>query len=155
MTKNTLLAVSGIADTFDLAFGWIIGPWTIVVDLPVTIIHVWYAGPRALFTLAEYVPFVGVLPLYTLLAMSYDDHETATQATVVNQYSSDHSHAALPPPTLPASDKPFYLQVRGKQIGPLTSAQATQLYRSGTLPSDSLCWQEGMAGWEPIQVRLS
>lgn len=90
MTKKTLLIISGIADSVDLVTGWIPGPWSFIVDVPVTIAHFVYAGPKAFVVLLEYVPVVGVAPIYTLAAMSYPDKDSVgTRVTVPPPLSHD------------------------------------------------------------------
>lgn len=83
ISRKTLLVVSGIADALDfLGFGAFPFFWTFVIDIPITIIHFCYAGPRALVVLAEYIPFVGFVPIYTLAALFYDKQQKPT--TVVD-----------------------------------------------------------------------
>ena len=82
ISRKALLVVSVIADALDfLGFGAFPFFWTLVIDIPVTIIHFCYAGPRALVVLAEYIPFVGFVPIYTLAALFYD--KQPRPATVV------------------------------------------------------------------------
>jgi bacteriorhodopsin len=46
-----------------------------VIDIPVIIMHLAYAGPVGLGTLLELVPVVGILPVFTLAAAGYEKHE--------------------------------------------------------------------------------
>lgn len=76
VSRKTLLTVSAIADALDLlGFGLLPGPWSLLIDLPVTVIHFLYAGPKAFVVLAEYIPGVGFLPCYTMAAWFYAKHE--------------------------------------------------------------------------------
>lgn len=113
MTKKTLLVISGIADSIDIATGWIPGPWSVFVDVPVTIAHFLYAGPKAFVVLLEYVPVVGVAPIYTLAAMSYPDspdsfskaggvaRPAAPHASVIDVEVVAPRSLATPPPVPP------------------------------------------------------
>lgn len=73
VSRKTLLTISAIADALDFAGGGIlVGPWSLIIDVPVTILHFLYAGPRAAIVLAEYIPLVGLVPFYSIAAASYD-----------------------------------------------------------------------------------
>jgi len=72
MTKSTVIAVSVVRDFLDLFIH--IPGIDQLLDIPVLYVHFRYAGPRALVALPELIPFVGVVPLYTLLAISYPSH---------------------------------------------------------------------------------
>lgn len=50
------------------------------------------------------------------------------------------------PPPLPAAN-PFYAAIDGKQAGPYTIDQLSQLITAGTINPQSQVWQKGMAGW--------
>ncbi|MDB6025858.1 MAG: hypothetical protein JWM68_2081 [Verrucomicrobiales bacterium] len=80
MTKKTLLKISAAADALDLVTGWIPGPWTLIVDVPVFICHFLYAGPRALWVLTDNIPIVGILPIYTIAAMAYPEKGQVSEA---------------------------------------------------------------------------
>jgi hypothetical protein len=87
MTKSQLITVSGVRDFLDfILIGQIPGlNW--LLDLPVLIMHLKYAGPVALFTLLEAFPIVGFFPIWTIAAMSYKNHDKPAQpeAPVVPQ----------------------------------------------------------------------
>ncbi len=73
ISRKLLIAVSAIGDGLDfLGFGAFPFFWSVVIDAPITILHFLYAGPRALVVLAEYIPMVGFLPIYTIAALAYD-----------------------------------------------------------------------------------
>jgi hypothetical protein len=80
MTKSQLIKWSGIRDFLDIiVIGQIPGiNW--LLDLPVLIMHLNYAGPVALFTLLEAIPGLGFLPIWTIAAMSYPNHDEACHA---------------------------------------------------------------------------
>jgi hypothetical protein len=73
ISKTTLVTVSVVADAIDIIFlaGIAPGPWSLLIDAPVTAMHFAYAGPKAAVVLAEYVPFAGFLPIYTIAALLY------------------------------------------------------------------------------------
>jgi membrane protease subunit (stomatin/prohibitin family) len=50
------------------------------------------------------------------------------------------------PPPLPAAT-PFYAAIDGKQAGPYTIDQLSQLITAGTINPQSQVWQKGMPGW--------
>ena len=43
----------------------------------------------------------------------------------------------------------WYYAVEGASIGPVSQSEFESLVRSGTIRSDTLVWQEGMADWLP------
>jgi len=63
---RTLLIASIAGDVLDLFDAGL--P---ILDLPVTILHFMFAGPIAALTLTEYIPIVGMLPLYTTACFLY------------------------------------------------------------------------------------
>ena len=73
MTKGNLVKISMVADFLDFVVVGQIPVLSWVIDLPVIIMHVAYAGPAGLTTLIELVPFVGILPMFTLAAAYYED----------------------------------------------------------------------------------
>lgn len=75
MSKKTLLAVSVFSDVLDLAIVGQIPGLNLLIDLPVVAMHVYYAGPKGLWTLLELLPGVGFVPVFTMAAMSYPDEE--------------------------------------------------------------------------------
>ena len=46
----------------------------------------------------------------------------------------------------------WFYAAQGQQHGPVTEAQLDELYRNGTIPSETLVWHDGMAGWESYQT---
>jgi len=73
ISKKTLVTASIIADAVDvlLLVGISPGPWSVITEGPVTVMHFMYAGPRAVVVLAEFIPFAGLLPIYTIAALLY------------------------------------------------------------------------------------
>jgi hypothetical protein len=71
MSRKTLLVFSIFADVLDfLVVGQIpILSW--VIDIPLIVLHVQYAGLRGLWTLLELVPFVGLLPVFTIATFAH------------------------------------------------------------------------------------
>ena len=54
VSRTTLLTVSIRADLIDLAgLGLAPGPWSLIIDAPVTAVHFLCAGPKALVVLAQ------------------------------------------------------------------------------------------------------
>lgn len=64
---------------------------------------------------------------------------------------------AMPAPTQPAasavSPTPtiFYVALDGKQVGPLGESELSALIAQGKVAKDTLCWQPGMACWQPVE----
>lgn len=73
MTKGGLIAVSVVRDLLDFTPFGHIPVVDQLLDLPVIYLHYRYAGPKALVGLPEIVPFIGFLPIFTVLAISYGD----------------------------------------------------------------------------------
>jgi hypothetical protein len=46
-----------------------------LLDLPLIIMHFDYAGPAAAVTLLEAIPVVGLLPIFTIMALCYPNHD--------------------------------------------------------------------------------
>ncbi len=71
LTKQTIVVISIIADLLDFT------PFhfAFIIDIAVIIIHYLYAGPRALWGIFDMIWGVGVLPIYTGLALSYKNKE--------------------------------------------------------------------------------
>ncbi|HPR64685.1 MAG TPA: AIM24 family protein [Thermoanaerobaculia bacterium] len=47
----------------------------------------------------------------------------------------------------------LYVMEQNNQVGPLTDEAIAAMIREGRLSSATLCWEEGMAGWEPLSTR--
>lgn len=139
MTKKTLMIISMIADSVDIVTGWVPGPWTPFVDIPVTVIHFLYAGPKAFFVLGEYLPGLGVLPLYTIAASLYDTTSrktTTLETTVVDTEIVAEAprrpclppplprplSPALPPP-LPIAPEPSEVEVKLRHLATLHQSE--------------------------------
>lgn len=71
MTKSDVVIVSVIRDLLDFTPFGHIPLLDQMLDLPVIYMHVKYAGPRGLTTIPELIPLVGILPIFTVLALSY------------------------------------------------------------------------------------
>lgn len=81
MTKRNLVTVSIFADALDVAVIGQIPGLSWFIDIPVILMHLLYAGPKALPTLLELVPVVGTIPLFTIAALSYPDKDKSPAAT--------------------------------------------------------------------------
>lgn len=68
--RTWMIVASVIADLIDLTG---IGQLAIPIDIAVITLHLIYAGPRALIGIVDMIPVVGFLPIYTGLALSYDE----------------------------------------------------------------------------------
>jgi hypothetical protein len=68
MNKGTVVGFSVVADVLDFTG---IGQIFYIVDFVIIIIHLLYAGPRALLGILDMIPGVGFLPIYTFLALTY------------------------------------------------------------------------------------
>lgn len=44
----------------------------------------------------------------------------------------------------------FYVAIDGKQTGPLSEAELTQLIMQKQVSKDTLAWMPGMTAWQPI-----
>lgn len=73
ISKKTLIMASIVADAVDvlLLVGISPGPWSVITEAPVSVMHFMYAGPRAVAVLTEFIPFAGFLPIYTIAALLY------------------------------------------------------------------------------------
>lgn len=105
ISRKMLLLFSLIADLLDIfCFGGLMpGWWSLIIDVPITIIHFLHAGPKALITLAEYVPFLGFLPCYSGAAFflyNLNDEVDRLQAAKSSAPSSTQ------PPQPPLDAKP-------------------------------------------------
>ncbi|MBQ7634585.1 MAG: DUF4339 domain-containing protein [Bacteroidaceae bacterium] len=64
---------------------------------------------------------------------------------------------AMPAPTQPAASAVspatsiFYVALDGKQVGPLGESELSALIAQGNVTKDTLCWQPGMACWQPVE----
>lgn len=58
------------------------------------------------------------------------------------------------PPPLPSQpvDLPTYFAINGQQSGPYMQAQIVPLIVSGQVTCETLFWQQGMAGWQPVST---
>lgn len=72
MNKTTLLFVSIFTDTLDIFVVGQIPGLGQIIDLPAALMHFVFAGPAALVTLLDMVPVVGIIPIFTLMALSYE-----------------------------------------------------------------------------------
>jgi hypothetical protein len=97
MTKSQLIKWSGVRDFLDIiVIGQIPGlNW--LLDLPLFIMHLNYAGPRAFFTLLEAIPGVGLIPIWTIAAMSYPNRDPVTEAMSPQQFAYQQPMQYLPP----------------------------------------------------------
>lgn len=53
------------------------------------------------------------------------------------------------PPKLPEQKMAVYVLVNGQQAGPFTKTELAQLVKNGSLQSETLVWEAGMAAWAP------
>lgn len=101
ISRKALIAVSCVADALDfLGFGAFPFFWTFVIDVPVTVIHFLYAGPRAFVVLAEYIPFVGFVPIYTIAALCYDKKSATPTVVDTSQTRPPARSQNQPPPVI-------------------------------------------------------
>ncbi|MBR2165130.1 MAG: DUF4339 domain-containing protein [Paludibacteraceae bacterium] len=56
------------------------------------------------------------------------------------------------PPKLPEQKMAVYVLVNGQQAGPFNKTELAQLVKNGTLQSDTLVWEAGMAAWGPANT---
>lgn len=56
------------------------------------------------------------------------------------------------PPPIPMQpvEPPVYFAVNGQQVGPYQMANVPALIASGQVTRETLFWQQGMAGWQPV-----
>lgn len=66
--KQFVITASIVADLLDFTG---IGHFMYPVDIVIIIIHMLYAGPKALIGVLDAVPVIGILPIYTFLALTY------------------------------------------------------------------------------------
>jgi hypothetical protein len=70
--RQVVITASIIADALDFTG---IGHFLYPIDLVVIFLHLLYAGPKALTGLLDMIPVVGVIPIYTILALTYKKDE--------------------------------------------------------------------------------
>lgn len=75
MTKGDLVKLSLLADVLDLVVVGQIPVLSWVIDIPIIALHVAYAGVAGLTTLLELIPFVGIVPFFTIAAFMYDAND--------------------------------------------------------------------------------
>ena len=56
------------------------------------------------------------------------------------------------PPKLPEQKLQVYVLVNGQQAGPFTQSELEKLVKNGTLTSETLVWEAGMAAWSPANT---
>jgi hypothetical protein len=66
--RQLVIASSVIADLLDLT---VVGHFLYFIDIAVIILHLVYAGPKALAGVLDMIPAVGMLPVFTILAVRY------------------------------------------------------------------------------------
>lgn len=76
MNSKLLLGASVTADLLDCFLIGQIPGLGHILDLPVFILHFMAGGPKALLTLAEAIPAVGFLPVFSYFAWRY--HKTGS-----------------------------------------------------------------------------
>lgn len=125
VSRTTLLTVSIIADLIDLVgLGLAPGPWSLIIDAPVTALHFLYAGPKALVVLAEYIPGVGMLPCYTLAALFYYKQPAATPVPApVRTVTAD---AAPPRQSRPPVTRPILMTEEVIPLKPASTGDAAR-----------------------------
>ncbi|MBL9118516.1 MAG: hypothetical protein JNL80_01220 [Phycisphaerae bacterium] len=74
MTKSQLILLSAVRDVLDFTPIGHIPVLDQLLDIPVIVAHFRYAGPRAFVVIPELMPLIGILPLYTLVALFYPAH---------------------------------------------------------------------------------
>jgi len=72
--------------------------------------------------------------------------------TPFNEYKSSSTEQLkiVKPPSLPHSQKVFYMLINDAQYGPYNIAQLSQMQKSGQLTLNTLIWTEGMEQWTEI-----
>lgn len=70
--RQFIIGASILADILDFT---IVGQFIYVVDVIIIILHMVYAGPKALLGILDMIPGVGLIPVYTFLSLSYDKDE--------------------------------------------------------------------------------
>lgn len=75
--RTWVILASIFADILDLTG---VGHVTYFVDAAVIVLHLVYAGPRALIGILDMIPGVGMAPVFTVLASTYDRKAPRTVA---------------------------------------------------------------------------
>jgi hypothetical protein len=73
ITRTSLVVSSLMADGLDLIGVGQIPVLSWVIDVPILLMHLRYAGVHGFFTIAELIPGVGTLPIFTIAALGYED----------------------------------------------------------------------------------
>lgn len=71
MTKQTLVILSVIADLLDLFVVGQIPGLSWIVDIPLILMHVSFAGSKGWLTMLEIIPLAGTFPVFTIAGMLY------------------------------------------------------------------------------------
>ena len=45
----------------------------------------------------------------------------------------------------------FYVAINGRQVGPISESEFTQLVKTKQVTKDTLAWMPGMLAWKPIE----
>ena len=69
MFRNIIVGISILADLLDFTG---VGHFLYFIDVVVIILHMLYAGPKALIGILDMLPGIGVLPIYTALSLTYE-----------------------------------------------------------------------------------
>jgi hypothetical protein len=118
ISKKTLLTVSIIADAVDvlLLAGISPGPWSIITEGPVTVMHFMYAGPRAIAVLTEFIPIAGFLPIYTIAALLYPNPNKQPKVIDVRTVPPPMHRPPVVPTDLPVITLPPPMPARKESL---------------------------------------
>jgi len=75
MTRSQLIGVSLAADILDVLVVGQLPVISWVIDIPVILMHLKFAGAKGFWTILELVPVVGTLPLFTVAAFTHENSE--------------------------------------------------------------------------------
>ena len=81
-------------------------------------------------------PAEGVPPPQAAPAAASEEHAPSTLSNV---------------PAGPAPVYDWFVAINDQQVGPITQDKVKQLWDSGEVGPDSLCWRAGLADWKPLR----
>src|SRR5262249_10485472 len=73
----------------------------------------------------------------------------AVPATPSGEFSPS-TLSNIPASVTPAAVYDWFVAIDDQQVGPITQEKVKQLWDSGEIGPDSLCWRAGLADWKPL-----
>lgn len=71
-------------------------------------------------------------------------------APVANEEPAPSTFSNVPASVAPPPVYDWFVAINDQQVGPITQDKVKQLWDSGEIGPDSLCWRAGLADWKPL-----